>query len=137
MKRNQATAKQTEVGAMTFLTLYQDIFGADSSGRTPAEQPAPINLETPDTPIQLDATALSSSSIGLAWSSYGQDTTGFLIERSVDSAIYTQIDQTYYTCTIYTDIGLDAHTQYWYRVRAANITITSGYSNVDSAMTGA
>jgi hypothetical protein len=85
--------------------------------------------------VSLAATATSDDEIYLEWSSDGANTTGYLIERSPDSATWAQIVQVPYNQTTYLDSGLTADTLYYYRVRATNNGVNSGYSNIASATT--
>lgn len=74
----------------------------------------------PATPTGLTATAVSSTQINLAWSSTGDYTVAFVIERSLDGASFVQIATVPVTQTSYSDTGLTPETRYWYRVKAVN-----------------
>jgi len=127
MKR-RAGGKPTAYDALQFKTLYLDLLGGGEAAVAPV-------LVTPATPQELDATTLSSASIYLEWSSTGENTTNYLIERSTDGVAYTQIATVAVGITVYTDTGLTASTLYYYRVRAASASNYSPYSNVASATT--
>ncbi len=104
--------------------------GGGATGGTPSQPPAP--------PTGLTATALSSSSIQLAWTDNSSDETGFNIERSStsDTSGFTLITTIGANVTSYTDsAGLAGSTTYWYRVSANNAAGNSSYSNVASAAT--
>ncbi len=61
---------------------------------------------------------------------------GYKIERSADGATgWTQIGTTLADQTSYSDMGLAASTQYFYRVRATNAAGDSDYSNISSDTT--
>jgi fibronectin type 3 domain-containing protein len=94
--------------------------------------------EPPSSPSGLTATALSPSSIVLAWTSSTDETevSGYRIERCTGSGCtdFTQVGTS--TTSGYTDSGLSADTAYTYRVRAYDNTgNNSGYSNTASAST--
>ena len=86
-------------------------------------------------PGGLNASALGSGSIGLAWSDNSADETGFRLERSLDGSNWSLRANLGANVTGYTDTGLASNTTYLYRVRAFNATETSGWSNVASATT--
>lgn len=89
-------------------------------------------------PINLVATALSSSEIDLTWEL--DDPTGataILIERGTDGINFVQIDSVDELETTYSNTGLPASTLYYYRVRTTDGAAYSGYSNIDSATTAA
>ena len=92
----------------------------------------------PSPPMNLSATAVSSSRINLSWSdnSYGED--GFKIERKTGaSGIYSQIAVTAANTTSYADTGLDELTTYHYRVSAYLGINSSDFSASTSATTSA
>lgn len=92
----------------------------------------------PTSPINLSATAVSSSRINLSWSdnSYGED--GFKIERKTGaSGIYALIAVTAANTTSYADTGLDELTTYHYRVSAYLGINSSDLSASTSATTSA
>jgi hypothetical protein len=91
---------------------------------------------TPAAPSGLSATAASSSQINLAWTDNSSNETGFKIERKTGaSGTWSQITTTAAGVTSYSNTGLAASTQYYYRVRATNATGDSAYSNEANATT--
>ena len=96
--------------------ITQIIMAGGATAAAPAAQPVLI----PATPIDLTATALSSTSTYEEWSSPGENTEIFIIERSLDGGNFTEIAQVPVSQTTYTDTGLTPATRYWYRVKAAN-----------------
>ena len=96
--------------------ITQIIMAGGATAAAPAAQPTLI----PATPIDLTATAISSSENHLEWSSTGENTDIFGIERSSDGGNFTEIAQVPVYQTAYTDEGLTPATRYWYRVRAMN-----------------
>lgn len=95
----------------------------------------------PSVPGSLSASAASSSQINLVWNAStdtgGSGLAGYKIERSPDGTSgWTQIQQQ--AGTTYSDSGLSASTQYFYRVRAYDTAgNNSGYSTTANATTSA
>ena len=87
-------------------------------------------------PSDLTATAMSSSSISLAWTDNSDDEMSFIIERSLlpDSG-FVFLDEVELNTESYVDTDLEPSTQYFYRVYADKTLGSSGYSNVASATT--
>lgn len=92
-------------------------------------------INPPAAPGGLTAVAISSERIDLAWSDESENETGFLIERSGDGLVFTEIGSSAADTATYSDQGLQAETPYWYRVRAWNTAGESVPSNVDSVTT--
>jgi hypothetical protein len=89
----------------------------------------------PAAPINLSATAASTSQINLTWTG-SAGATGYLIERSLTGTSgWTQIASTSAPTTSFQDTGLAPGTTYFYRVRATGGNVDSGYSNVANATT--
>jgi len=90
-----------------------------------------------DGPSRLAATATSNGRINLIWSDNTVNEAGYKIERKAGvSGIYAEIAQAGRDVTSYSDNGLAASTQYFYRLYAYNSTNVSGYSNEANATTG-
>lgn len=89
----------------------------------------------PSAPSGLSATAVSSSSINLAWTVNSSNETGFNIERSGDGIIFNALASVGANVMTYTDNGLTASTPYYYRVIAYNAYGNSSPSNVANATT--
>lgn len=80
----------------------------------------PPPTEKPAAPAGLTATAVSSSQIRLDWQDLTNETS-YKLERSADGSTgWTQIATPAANATTYTDGGLAAGTQYYYRLRATN-----------------
>ncbi len=74
---------------------------------------------------------MSNTRIDLAWADNSTNENGFKIEIKIGaSGTYTQIATTGANVTAYSSTGLEASTQYFYRVRAFNASGNSSYSNV-------
>ena len=107
-------------------TVYQDYYSlGGGTGNNP-----------PNAPDNLSASAVSSSQINLNWNDNSADETGFDIERSLDGIDFTLITTTGADTTSYSDTGLAASTDYYYRVLAYNSNGSSAYSNTSNATTG-
>ena len=89
----------------------------------------------PDAPSSLSATAVSSSSIDLAWADNASDEDGFNVERSADGTNFNLIGSIGADVTAYSDNGLSASTLYYYRVIAFNSAGSSASSNIANATT--
>lgn len=98
--------------------------------RDPGAAPA-----LPNAPTALVATALTSSSIGLTWTDNSGNESGFDVERSSDEVAWSTIASIGPNLTSYTDLGLLASTEYFFRIRATNSAGQSDPSNVASAIT--
>jgi len=86
-------------------------------------------------PTSLTATAASPSQINLAWTDNATNEVGYKVERSTDGSTFTEIADLPANSTSFANTGLPSGTLYFYRVRAYNGSIFSGYSNVAQATT--
>ncbi|HEU6447811.1 MAG TPA: LamG-like jellyroll fold domain-containing protein [Verrucomicrobiae bacterium] len=89
----------------------------------------------PAAPGGLTATAASDREIDLSWTDNSTNETAFLIERSQDNSVFTQIASVGAGVTNYADNGLSSATAYYYRVRASNSGGDSPYSDTVGATT--
>lgn len=90
----------------------------------------------PAAPGGLSATAVSTNQINLNWTDNATNETGFKIERKTGAGgTYAQIATAGANMTNYTNSGLAAGTQYYYRVRATNSIGDSAYSAEANATT--
>ena len=82
-------------------------------------------------PTSLTATVVSSTQVNLNWTDNSRSETGYLIERkATSSGNYAQIGSVNMNVHSYTDTyNFKSGTTYYYRVRATNGRIYSGYSN--------
>ncbi len=94
-----------------------------------------------DPPTSLTASTFSTTQIDLSWTDNSSNETGFKIERKIgDFGTFAQIDTVTADTTAYNDdnggSGLAPETQYYYRVRAYNVSDgDSYYSNEAYAVT--
>ena len=124
------------------MTYYENAGGAVAqlswSSTSQAKQIIPPNrlFPVPAAPVNLAASAVSTSQINLTWTDNSSNETGFKIERKTGSGgTYAQIATTGANVTSYNDTGLSASTNYYYRVRATNSIGDSAYSNEANATT--
>ncbi len=80
-------------------------------------------------------TIIETDRIKLTWSDRSSNETGFEIWRSTSAnGPFTLVTTTAANVTTYTNTGLTANTRYYYKVRALNGAVTSGYSNTANAI---
>ena len=89
----------------------------------------------PSAPTSLNASAVSSSQIDLAWVDNATDEDGFSLERSTDGTNWSVIASLGQDFEAYSDLSLAASATYFYRVNAFNAAGSSDYSNTSSATT--
>ncbi len=87
-------------------------------------------MGTPSTPTRLTAIVILPTEIDFAWSSLGENTQQYLIERSLNGSTWEQIATTPVSQTLYRNTGLSGSTTYYYRVRATDWVAYSSYSPV-------
>lgn len=89
----------------------------------------------PADPSELSTVAVSSSQINLNWTDNSTNEDKFIVERSLDSANFTEIGTVVSGINVFGNIGLSPSTRYYYRVKAANSAGDSNYSNIADATT--
>jgi len=91
----------------------------------------------PAPPTSLTATTTSLDQVNLAWTDNSQNESYFQIERSATSAAgpFAHVATVASGVVTFTDRGLTATTNYWYRIRATNPTGPSAYTNVAAVTT--
>jgi serine protease AprX len=113
-----------------------DVFGAVDGGTPPPPPPPPAET-APSAPTALTATALSATSVRLAWTDTSTTEDAFEVERCsgrrcTSFGLVTTLGAD--TAT-FTDTGLVKATSYTYRVRATNEIGASAWSNTATATT--
>jgi hypothetical protein len=121
--------------------IFPDGIGLSSAIVSATTQPLPPNT-TPAAPTALSAHAVASSQVNLMWADNSDNETGFIVERSTDGTNFIQAASTFANTNSVEIPGLAANTTYYFRVRAVHYgsdvdfqTISSGYSNLATAMT--
>jgi hypothetical protein len=104
---------------------------SDYSNIDDATTPAP----PPGSPTSLSATPVSGTRIDLAWTDGSTDETAFHIERALATGAFGEIATVDPNVTTYSDDPVSSGVTYRYRVRAANGTLFSGYSNIATVTT--
>jgi len=90
----------------------------------------------PAAPSNLSATAIDQTRIDLSWTDNADDETSFKIERSTrNNSSFAEIATVGQDVTSYSDTSVRKGTPYYYRVRAANASGESDYSNEAGATT--
>ncbi len=121
---------------MLFLVNTAGVPSVASMVRLGGSGPAPPTA--PAGPTGLSATAASSTTVNLSWTDASQNEDSFQIERAPGgSTAFVLVSTKTANTTTHQDTGLSASTSYAYRVRAANGTLVSGYSNVATTTTQA
>jgi hypothetical protein len=119
--------KLEQSGSGTYLNLSQGIL---SGSLTPAPAPA-----APAAPSNLSGTAQSQTQINLAWTDNSSNEAGFRLLRKVGaSGTYIAVGA---NTTAYSDTGLAAGTQYFYKIHAYNDVGSSAESAEISVTTPA
>ena len=131
------TFQTTDAGSRSFAVTFntagtQSVTVTDSVAGLSATS-AGVSV-TPAAPINLTATAVSSSEIDLSWTG-STGATGYQIQASTGGGGWTQIGTTAAGVTTYKDTGLAAGTTYSFRVFATSGNVASAASNLASATT--
>src|SRR5438876_1179641 len=114
---------------------YYKVRATNSAGDSPNSNEA-NGIALLAAPTALTATAVSSSQISLSWTDNSAAETGFKIEQSpVDDLRFTQVATVGANVGAFTDSGLAEGTKYYYRVRAYNTLVNSGYTSEKNATT--
>ncbi len=119
------------------------IYGAAlSAARVAAHHTAGTNSTTPPpdptvaAPTGLSAMTASQTQIELRWNDNATNESEYVIERDTTSAFTSpQTTPIGENSTAYSVTGLNPSTQYYFRVRARNVSQTSAWSNVATATT--
>ncbi len=134
---NSVTYSSTGLTAAT--TYWYRVRAYNSKGNSGYSNVASAQttaLQPPAAPSNLQASALSTTSIGLTWTDNASNETGFAIQRSSDSAAtWTASGTPAANATSFTVTGLQPGIQYHFRIRATNGDGNSAWSNLAAATT--
>jgi hypothetical protein len=117
-------------------TWYYRVLASDNSGHISSYSNVVYMATVPTAPINLAALASSSTlAINLSWTDTSVTETAFVVERSANGgATWTVLVSTLPANTqAYSDTSVAPLTQYTYRVKATNATVSSAYSNLANA----
>ncbi|HEY0550172.1 MAG TPA: PA14 domain-containing protein, partial [Verrucomicrobiae bacterium] len=130
----------TNSGLLANTTYFYRVRATNSSGDSAfsAEASATTPAMIPAAPSALAATAEATNRIRLNWTDNASNESGFAIERKTGAGgTYAQVATVGANVATYTNSGLAANTQYYYRVRATNSSGASAYSAEANATTPA
>ena len=108
-------------------------FTQAGAGVGQAAAPAPSGLRALS-----NASAATSNNMVLTWTDNTSNETGFVVQRSINGAAFTDLATVGAGVTTYTDAGLTGGTEYAYRVRATRSAPDggdTGYSNTSQGGT--
>jgi len=111
-------------------TYYYRMRAINAVGNSAYTAESVVSTSTPAAPTVLVATVASITQINLTWTDASTSETGFQIERSNTSgAGFVLIATTAANETSFSSAGLVANTVYFYRIRAVNGSLRSGYTS--------
>jgi hypothetical protein len=128
-----AIAQDLDAG-VTYFFRVQARNGAGSSAFSNIADATTV-LAVPAAPEELMAIALSTTEIRLTWKDRSTDETGFLVEVSQTGSAFTPLLTVPPNAQIATVENLQPLTQYFFRIRAKNLSGNSAPSNVATALT--
>ncbi len=106
------------------------IFVGCNSATTSEDEPyqEPYEEQIPASPSQLQGGESEEGVIELTWDDNSYNESGFVIERSEDGSTFVIIAEVSADIQTYIDEGLQAGTQYYYRIKAVNAEGGSNYT---------
>jgi alpha-tubulin suppressor-like RCC1 family protein/subtilisin family serine protease len=127
------SSKNLSTGTQYFYRVRATNSGGDSAYSNEANA---TTMSKPLSPSSLAAATVSDTQINLTWTDRSNNETSFRIERKAGAGgTYSQIATLGANTTSFSNVGLTAGVQYFYRVRAYNAAGYSSYSNEASAST--
>jgi len=92
-------------------------------------------LNPPNAPSNLQATAVSESQIDLNWQDNADNEERFELWRKTEGEIWGLVSELPADTVSYSDTGLEPETEYFYQIRACNKDGCSKFSETASAIT--
>jgi len=134
MPANSVSFSNTGLTAGTKYFYRIRAINAGGNSAYTAEANATTTVAPPAAPTTLAATAASSTQINLTWVDASTNETGFQIERSLTAGSgFALITTTSANAVSFSNTGLTAGTQYFYRIRAINAGGNSAYTTEANA----
>ncbi len=133
---NVTSFNSTELSANTAYSYRVRAYNVSGNSSYSNVASATTLISPPATPSNLTATTISKTQINLAWTDNANNELGFTLERKIaGDSVFAEIATLDANTISYSNTGLTAGTQYFYRLRAFNGTGASGYSNEANATT--
>lgn len=128
-----ASTSYTATGLFGSMRHFFRVRATNASGTSlPSAQVSIVNR--PNAPTNLTVASWTRTQLILNWRDVSGDT-GYRIERSTDGVNFTTVGTVGTNIPSWTDSGLTANTQYWYRLAALSPQGDSLYSTVVSRFT--
>src|SRR5439155_281225 len=125
-----------DTGLIPGTTYYYQVLAYHASSNSPYAYPASATtFAPPAAPLNLVATAASSSQINLTWTDNSSNEDGFKLYRSTDGVNFTYVKGLAANVTSCSDYDRSPGTTYYYQVLAYNAGGNSPYSNRASVTT--
>lgn len=130
----------TDTGLSAVTPYFYRVYAANAGGASGYSNTASATTlvpAIPAPPTSLTAMTSSLDQINLSWTDNSQNESYFFIERSATSSAgpFEHVATVAPNVVTLTDKGLTATTNYWYRIRASNVTGPSAYTNVAAVTT--
>jgi len=129
----------THTGLSADTQRWYRVFAVNSAGTSSASSIVNATTQSgvtiPNAPIDVTATAQSTSSIQISWKSVTGATSYNIEVRTTSTGTWLDLSTVSGAGTSYTHTGLSANTQRWYRVFAINSAGTSSASSTVDATT--
>jgi len=124
-------------GLSTGVVYSYQVRAVNASGNSAFTSAVSARTDIPPAPTGLTITALTSSRVDLAWTDNASFESVYRVFRSTDGVNFTLYATLPADTTTYSDTGVTAGSQYWYRVRAGNDNVGSAFSNTVVTQTSA